>query len=249
MHSPQRMHRDRKSASSTEPGGRRSRSFRPLPSPVFARISGTAAAPAARPVRVPAPANIGRSNFGFLAEEAKLQAAVRATSHAVHAHQALGFAPRHSANGIVAALAMQQAPVALVAARCILVQSENRPARHRSQQRSQRANRAAPQTSDAQTGPEDQQEQDAQHQSLRKMRLTKIKNRCLQHRVQRSRPCFDRHDVAVFQRSQHRAHCEVECRQQRQADRPHQQAEWIEPSDRHRAEATPPPARDQHDIL
>ena len=52
MHSPQRMQRERNSDSSSEPGGRISRSWRLLPRPVLARMSGTAAAPAARPVTV-----------------------------------------------------------------------------------------------------------------------------------------------------------------------------------------------------
>jgi len=52
MHSPQRMQRERKSDSSSDPGGRSSRSLRPLPRPTFERISGTSAAPAATPVSV-----------------------------------------------------------------------------------------------------------------------------------------------------------------------------------------------------
>ena len=51
MHSPQRMHRERKSLSSSEPGGRSSRSCRLLPMPVFACINGTTAAPTASPVK------------------------------------------------------------------------------------------------------------------------------------------------------------------------------------------------------
>ena len=52
MHSPQRMQRERNSDSSSEPGGRSSRSWRPLPRPTLARMSGTAATPAAMPVSV-----------------------------------------------------------------------------------------------------------------------------------------------------------------------------------------------------
>src|ERR1017187_6465878 len=130
MHSPQRMQRERNSGSSSEPGGRSSRSWRPLPSPVFARISGTIAAPAATPVSVRR-----RPRSGGGAEELELQAVVRATAQAVHAHQALGLAPRRAADRIVAALAVEQAAIAFVAGGRILVQRQNRPARNRNKQR------------------------------------------------------------------------------------------------------------------
>src|ERR1019366_2628365 len=52
MHSPQRIYRERKSGSSSAPGGLSSLSFRLLPIPVLARIGGPAAAPAASPVNV-----------------------------------------------------------------------------------------------------------------------------------------------------------------------------------------------------
>ena len=51
MHSPQRMHRERKYSSSSAPGGRRSRSLRSVAKPGVLRASGTKATPAARPVR------------------------------------------------------------------------------------------------------------------------------------------------------------------------------------------------------
>src|ERR1039458_10823208 len=73
-----------------------------------------------------------------------------ATAYTVETHQALGFAPRRSADRIIAALTIQQAPVAFVATRRILVQPQNRPARYCAEQRAQRANRTAPQPCNAQ---------------------------------------------------------------------------------------------------
>ena len=143
MHSPQRMQRERNSVSSSAPGGRSSRSLRPLPRPVLARISGTSGGSGRQAGECPAPAEVRRSDFASrLAEEAELQAVVRAAAHAVHAHQALGLAPRRAADGIVAALAMQQAAIAFVAGCGVLMQAQNRPARNCAQQRAQRADRS-----------------------------------------------------------------------------------------------------------
>src|SRR5208337_5417578 len=101
---------------------------------------------------------------------------IGATAYAVHAHQALRLPPWRAADGIVAALAMEQAAVAVVARLRILVESQQRPLRHRAQQRAQRANRTAPEARDAQTHRENHEEQNAQKNSLRKMRLPEFQN-------------------------------------------------------------------------
>ena len=67
---------------------------------------------------------IRRCNFVFLAEEAELKGVVWATAGAIHAHQAFRFAPRNSTDGVIAALAIQEAAVTLVALRGVLVQTK-----------------------------------------------------------------------------------------------------------------------------
>ena len=80
-------------------------------------------------------AQIRRGDFFFIPKEAELQAVVRAGADAVHAHEALRLAPGHAADRIVAALATEQAAVAFVAGGGILVQTKNRPAGHRAEER------------------------------------------------------------------------------------------------------------------
>src|ERR1035441_7875507 len=83
------------------------------------------------------------------AEELGLWRVLRARIHAVHAHVALRLVPRRAADGIVSALAMHQAAIAVVAACRILVQAENRSPRYGAQQCAQRTQRAAPEACDA----------------------------------------------------------------------------------------------------
>ena len=124
---------------------------------------------------------------------------VRARADAVHAHQAFGLAPRHAADGIVSALAMEQAAVAASQAAVIFVQAEDGPARDRAQQSAQRANGAAPEARDAQAGGENDEKQDAEDEALGKVRLTEIENESLENGVERSAGGFDGGDVAVLQ--------------------------------------------------
>ena len=77
-------------------------------------------------------------------KEAELNPTLRAIGDAVHAQNAFGFTPRRTGNGIVPALAMKQATVAIFAFGRVFLQAQNGPARSQSQQRSQRAQRAAP---------------------------------------------------------------------------------------------------------
>ena len=151
----------------------------------------------------PAAAQIRRGHFMLVAEEAEFQAVVRATAHAVHAHQALGFAPRRAADGVVAALAVEQAAIAFVAGGGVLVQAEDRPAGDRAQQRAQRADRPAPEPRNAQAGRKNREKENAQHQALRKVGLAEVEHRGLQNRVQRFAGRLDGGDVAVLQRRKH----------------------------------------------
>jgi hypothetical protein len=80
----------------------------------------------------------------LIAKEAKLEAFVRAGCHTVQAKMALGLVPLRASDGIVAALTFDQAPVAVVARGCILMQTQNRPSRSHAQQRAQRTQRPAP---------------------------------------------------------------------------------------------------------
>src|SRR5208337_4889844 len=116
-------------------------------------------------------------------EEAKSKAAMRATVHAVHAQVAFRLVPWDTAGGIISALAVEQAAVALVAGGLIFVQPQHRPPRDRAQQRAKRADGAAPQPRDAQAGEKNCNEQDSEEQTLRKMRLAEIQHDELQNRM------------------------------------------------------------------
>ena len=161
-----------------------------------------------------APSQIRRGDFFLFAEEAELKAVVWATAYAVHAHQALGFAPGNAADGIVAALAVEQAAVAFVARSRILVQPQHAPPGDRAQQRAQRANRPAPEPRHAQAGQQNGHEQNPQHQPLRKLLLTEIQHRELQNRMQNFAGQLDHRDMTVLQRRKRRAHGKVEGGQQ-----------------------------------
>jgi len=67
-----------------------------------------------------------------------------------------------------------------VASSRILVQPQQRPARHRAQQRAQRTNRPAPQPRHAQTGRKNRNEQNPQEHALRVVRLAEIEHRIVQ---------------------------------------------------------------------
>src|SRR4051812_42059990 len=86
----------------------------------------------------------GPHYFPFLAKELELQALVRTGVRAVHTHVALCLTPRNSTDGIVAALAMHFALIALVAGCGIFMQPEDRPPRDDTEQASQRTERATP---------------------------------------------------------------------------------------------------------
>ena len=131
-----------------------------------------------------APPQIRRGDLLLFAEEAELKAIVRATADAVHAHQALGFAPGNAADGIVATLTIEQAAVAFVAGIRILVQPQHAPPGNRSQQRAQRTDRPAPEPRHPHTGQQNGHKQNPQDQPLRELLRAKIQNRELQNRVE-----------------------------------------------------------------
>ena len=79
-------------------------------------------------------------------EKLELQAVLRALINTVQTEMTLRLMPRNSADRIIAALAAQQAPIAVLAALRGLDQSKNRPARYDPKQRAQRAKCAAPET-------------------------------------------------------------------------------------------------------
>src|SRR5450759_5080442 len=80
-------------------------------------------------------------------EKLELQAVLRTLINTVQTEMTLRLAPRNSADRIVAALAAQQAAIAVLAALRALDQSENRPARYDPEQSAQWAKCPAPETS------------------------------------------------------------------------------------------------------
>ena len=251
MHSPQRMQRERKSGSSSAPGGRSSRSLRLLPRPVLARSSGTATAPAAMPVNVLPPSQVGRSHFLFFAEEAEHRAHDRGQlptqfMHIRHSDLRHGAPPMGSS-----------------------------PPWQWSRQRLQLLQRSgslcSPSTDQRDTAPSSAPSgQIARHQN----RVTrKLAARIARNKMPSTSPCvivrlaeieheelpstvcsdlarrLDRRHVAVLQRRQHRARGSVERRQNRQPEGAHQQTEGIEPADRRRAEARGHQPGNQHNIF
>ena len=149
-----------------------------------------------------AAAKIGGSDFVFLAEEAELECAMWATADAVHTHQAFGLAPGNSSDWIVAALAIQQATVALIATGSVFVQAEDGPAGSQSKQSSERTDGTAPEARNAHAGPEDHEKQQAEHDRLIEVGLTKIEHGHLQRSVQITCGNLNCLDMAVFQGDQ-----------------------------------------------
>ena len=251
MHSPQRMQRERKSGSSSAPGGRSSRSWRLLPRPVLARISGTAAAPAASPVRVLRRPRSGEATSLFFAEEAERR--VRAPGNCPRSSCTSGTrtcatARRRwdrrrpgSAAGSDCSCRRSPHPCAVPEPTSATPRPAARPAgkstRHQKRVTRRLAARIARNRMPS-TSP------------CAKCACRESSTSALQHRVNRlRRVALDRAHMALLERRQHRARGEVECRQNRQTDRPHQQAEGIEPANHHRSERRGHQAGDQHHIF
>ncbi len=186
MHSPQRIQRARNRFSSSAAGGRISRSCGSAARPVLARNRGIAAAPADQAGQHFATLEIrdlDGCRTGSRRKEAKSNPAFRAIGHAVHAQMAFGFAPRRAGNGIVAALAMKQATVAILAMGGVLFEAQNGPARSQAQQRTERTQCAAPEAGDAQVEREDRDEDRAKQESLAEMSLLEAEEGGRQRRV------------------------------------------------------------------
>ena len=143
---------------------------------------------------------------------------MRATADAVHAHEALGFAPGKTADGIVSALTMEQAAVAFVAGGGVFVQAEDRPPGDGAEQSSERADGAAPEACDAQAGEENGEEENTEEQALGKVLLAEVEDQELKNTVDGSAGGLDGGDVAVLKRREDGADGEVESGQDRQAE-------------------------------
>ena len=196
-----------------------------------------------------APAQVGRCDFLFIAEEAELEAVMRATAYAVHAHEALGFSPGKAADGIVSALATKQAAVALVTCGRVLVQSQDRPAGDCAEQSAERADGAAPKAGDAQAGDENGQEEDSEDQALGKVRLAEVEHEKQENRMEDFAGSLDGGDVAVLEGRENRTHGEVEGGQKREAERTDQQAERVKPADGRGTEAGGDESCDEDDVF
>ena len=116
MHSPQRMQRARNRFSSSAAGGRISRSCGSAAEAGIGAQQGNRCCAGGQAGQHLATLEI-RALHGCRArgrrKKAESNPAFRAIGHAVHAQMAFGFAPRRAGNGIVPALAMEQATVAI----------------------------------------------------------------------------------------------------------------------------------------
>jgi hypothetical protein len=74
-----------------------------------------------------AAAKIGRRDLIFFSEKPERECVIGTCTDAVHAHEALGLTPRLATHGIIAALAVKQAAVALVAFFSVLMEAEDGP--------------------------------------------------------------------------------------------------------------------------
>src|ERR1035438_9883996 len=136
---------------------------------------------------------------------------------------AFGFAPRRAVNGIVSALAMLQATVAILAMGRVFLQAQNGPARGQAQERSQRAQRAAPKAGDPQVESQDDDEDRSQRETLAEMRLPKAEEGARQRGMA----------VASFQQC---AECVIPSRQNGKRERADGQRHRVEDSDKRAAQ-------------
>jgi len=120
-----------------------------------------------------------------------MKCAIRALAHAVETKVAFGFAPAGARNGIVAALAMEQASVAIAAVRGILFEAQNGPAGYKSQQRSQRAQGAAPEARDAQVEYENRCKNQSQEEAFAEERLFETEQDLLRREIKDAADCLD----------------------------------------------------------
>ena len=81
-------------------------------------------------------------------KEPELDPTLGTVRDAVETKVTFGFAPMRAGRRVVTALTVEQATAAVVAVDGLLLQAENRPARHHAEQRTQRTDRPAPKTRD-----------------------------------------------------------------------------------------------------
>ena len=104
--------------------------------------------------------------------------------HAVHAQMAFGLMPGDAADRIIPALAAQKAAVTIRAVLGTLHQTKHGPARHDTQQRAQRAQRATPEARDAEIQCNQQDKDQAQPYPQMEVGLLETQQQRTQDEVQ-----------------------------------------------------------------
>ncbi len=198
MHSPQRTQRSRKLFSSSAPGGRMSRSSG------FDRqarrrcaAAATAAAPAASLASALRRCRSGPSMVASRAGK-NLKRSPLSGQSSTQFRQRWHSALRHLAPGIGSSPPWQCSRQRLQSSqlRGVLLQAQNRPARHPAQQRAQRAQRPAPEARDAQVQRQDRDEEQPQEEALAEIRLLEAQHHLAQQEV-RSTSASDAQDAGA----------------------------------------------------
>jgi hypothetical protein len=115
----------------------------------------------------------------------------------------LRLTPRNSADRIVAALAAQQAPIAVLAALRGLDESKNRPARYDAEQSAQWAKCPAPEPGHAKVQRQKKDEDEAEPNALPKVRLFETEQQPPENEMQPAASRLHQCKSAVFQRAPH----------------------------------------------
>ena len=129
------------------------------------------------------------------------------------------------------------------------METEEGPSRYGAEQCSERAEGAAPKASDAHAGPEDDEEKNAQHETLRKVGLSEIEDGQLKRGMQECAEGFEGCDVAVLHRDEKSADGDIEAGKESETDGTNEEAEGIEGADYGRSEDGGDQARGQDSIL
>jgi len=118
-----------------------------------------------------------------LGKEFKLEAVMRALADAIQTKYTFGFAPGHAANGVIAALTVQEATIAVIAGCRVLLESQDGPARDETEECAQRTNGPAKEAGDSVVEGQDKNEKGAEQKSLAKMGLFEAENRKIHQRM------------------------------------------------------------------
>ncbi len=164
-------------------------------------------------------------------EELERQAVVRTRVEAVQAEMALGLAPRHSADRIVATLTGEQAAIAVVASGGIFVQTQDRPTGDGTEQSAKRTDRATPEAGDAIVQCHDEDKQKTEGEALAEVRLFEIEDENAQEPVQKAAGDLQRSKATVLDGIECGIHGIVQTRENREAERTDQKGEGIEPTE------------------